>query len=207
MKIAIDKASLAALPRVEYDGNIHVIDAVSDVRAAVEALRKHKIVGFDTETRPSFRKGKTNKVALIQVATPHECFLFRTNVIGIPERLAQYLADADCLKIGLSLHDDFNMLDRRAKGDHNGFIDLQHIVGDYCICDISLQKVYAIIFGGRISKAQRLTNWEAETLTPAQMTYAAIDAWACLEIYNYLMAGKFNPETSPYIVKDENDQI
>ena len=84
--------------------------------------------------------------------------------------------------------------------DPQGFIDLQEYVKYFHISDISLQKIYAIIFGERISKTQRLTNWEAPTLTEAQQTYAAIDAWACLRLYRRLRSGNFHPDESPYIV-------
>lgn len=203
MKISIPKNIISELPQVTFDGNIYIIDSMSKMSMAVNALRKEKLVGFDSETRPAFFKGKTNQVALLQISSLEDCFLFRTNKIGIPEKLKQLIEDESIKKIGLSLNNDFNAMGRFADITPRGFIDIQSLVKEYDIVDQSLQRIYAILFGKKISKSQRLSNWEAPTLTPAQQQYAAIDAHACLEIYNYLESGKFNPELSPYIVNEE----
>lgn len=205
-KISIDKSVVSEMPRVTFGGDVYVIDTMLKVNAAVAILRKSPIVGFDSETRPAFRKGQSHKVALLQLSTHDECFLFRTNKIGVPLSLADYLADSRCLKIGLSLHDDFNQLHKISSLMPAGFVDLQSIVGDYHIADISLQKIYAILFQQKISKGQRLTNWEADTLTDAQQQYAAIDAWACIRIYEYLKSGNYKPEESPYIAPSEDEK-
>ena len=191
-----------------FPGDIYNIDSIYHVHEAVNVLKHYDLVGFDTETRPSFRKGVVHKTALIQISTPEECFLFRTCKIGIPQVLADYLADSQYKKVGLSLHDDFKIMSKFGTcGEPSGFIDLQDVVGDYCITDISLQKIYAILFGAKIAKGQQLTNWEAPELTPAQQNYGAVDAWACLKIYNYLTQGHFNPNLSPYILnEDDNEQ-
>ena len=145
-------------------------------------------MGVDTETRPSFKKGKVNSVALLQVATSDTCFLFRLNRIGIPDFLEEFLQN-DVLKIGLSLRDDFfNMLRRANNKDPRvgNWIELQDYVSRFGIQEKSLQKIYAILFGEKISKSQRLSNWEADVLTEAQQQYAATDAWATLRIYQRL---------------------
>ncbi|WP_373775940.1 3'-5' exonuclease, partial [Porphyromonas loveana] len=126
-------------------------------------------------------------VALMQIATETDCFLFRLNIINIPDELQQLLENPDTLKVGLSLHDDVTVIRRRRPLEPAGFVELQRLCPAYGIRDSSLQKVYAIIFGKRISKSQRLTNWEARKLTDAQQGYAALDAWACLRIFNHLM--------------------
>ena len=203
MKISIPKNIISELTQVTFDGNIYVIDSMSKMSMAVNALRKEKLVGFDSETRPAFFKGKTNQVALLQISSLEDCFLFRTNKIGIPEKLKQFIEDDSIKKIGLSLNNDFNAMGRFADITPRGFIDIQSLVKEYDIVDQSLQRIYAILFGKKISKSQRLSNWEAPTLTPAQQQYAAIDAHACLEIYNYLKSGQFAPELSPYIVNEE----
>ena len=102
--------------------------------------------------------------------------------------------------------DDFLALKRIRDIEPQGFIDLQDLVKEYSIVDISLQKVYAIIFGEKIAKSQRLTNWEAPTLTEGQIRYAAIDAWACTNAYHYLLQGNFHPEESPYILSEEEEE-
>ena len=186
------------MPLVTFPGQIHVIDAVSRVKSAVNALRTSPIVGFDTETRPCFRRGDRHNVALLQLSTETDAFLFRVNKTGIPTSLKEFLEDQDCIKIGLSTTDDFHQLTRICDIQPAGFIELQQLVKQYDIVDMGLQKIYAILFQKKISKGQQLTNWEAVQLTEAQQRYAAIDAWACLRIYNYLQTGAFIPEESPY---------
>ena len=197
----IDKISneqTALLPAVEFRGEIRIVEHERDIAAACKTLAEQPVIGFDTETRPSFRKGQIHKVALMQISTADRCFLFRLNKIGICAELKEFLENPDILKIGLSVHDDFNVLRRSGEINRQGFVELQNMVHRYDITDISLQKIYAIIFGERISKSQRLTNWEAAELSPAQQAYAALDAWACLKIYNYLKDGRFDPLSSPY---------
>ena len=183
----ITKAEIATMPKVLFEGRIFVIYTEADADKAVEYLKTQQIVGVDTETRPSFKRGTTHKVALLQIATADTCFLFRLNRIGMPASLQDFLM-SDTLKIGLSLKDDFMMLRRRkdVHAEEGNWIELQDYVGRFGIEDRSLQKIFANLFGQKISKSQRLSNWEAETLTESQMKYAATDAWACVEIYRCL---------------------
>lgn len=199
-KIAIQKEQINSLPIVSFDGQIVVIDSMSRVNAAIATLRKFPLAGFDTETKPSFRKGVLHKMALMQISTRDICFLFRLNKIGLPLKLKEYLEDDTCHKVGLSLHDDWNVLHRQHDVHPQGFTDVQDLVGKYNIADNSLQKIYAILFGQKISKSQQLSNWEADTLSLSQQRYAATDAWACINIYDRLTDGSFNPSTSPYKV-------
>ncbi len=178
-----DKALLASLPRVLFDGRIEVIVSERDAERAVKFLMKQPILGFDTETRPSFSRGKMNKVALLQVSTNDVCFLFRLNRIDIPQCLVRLLEDKKITKVGLSWHDDLRALNGRKSFRAGTFVELQDMAGQMGIVDISLQKLYANIFGQKISKGQRLTNWEADDLTEAQKKYAATDAWACIRLY------------------------
>lgn len=196
--IAITKEQLSKLPPVEFAGAITVVSEPEDVAAAVEFLRSQDVVGFDTETKPNFKKGMTNKVSLIQVSTEDHSYLFRLNKIGFTPELKEFMECDDVVKVGLSLKDDFHVLHRIAEFEPRNFIDLQEVVKRFSISDLSLQKIYAILFGHRIYKSQRLTNWEASTLTPSQMVYASIDAWACLRIYRLLHSRTFIPEESPY---------
>lgn len=177
---------MAKLPIEKFDGKIMVIDHPDKVQDALSYLSSQPALGFDTETKPAFKRGQDHKVALLQLATEETCFLFRLNQIGYPEGLEAIMSDPGIRKIGLSLRDDFSAILRRSARKPENFIDLQLFVDKYGIDDNSLQKIYAILFGRKISKHQRLTNWEAPELTPAQQSYAAIDAWACLRIYNHL---------------------
>ena len=202
--LSIPKAELAELPVVTFAGGITVVDTMEKARIALRALRRHKLVGFDTETRPSFQKRRLHKVALMQLSTNDHCYLFRLNKLGIFEGLKKFIEDPAVIKVGLSVHDDFSVMRRSCQElDPQGFVELQTYIKEFHIGDISLQKMYAIVFGQRISKTQRLTNWEADTLTDGQQAYAALDAWACLNLYRHLRDGKFDPSTSPYIVVPE----
>ena len=175
------------MPKVLFPGRIFVVYTESDAEKAVAYLKAQRIVGVDTETRPSFKRGTTHKVALLQISTQDTCFLFRLNRIGMPDSLQEFLM-SDTLKIGLSLKDDFNSLRKRQDmhPDRGNWIELQEYVGKFGIEDRSLQKIYANLFGEKISKNQRLSNWEADVLSEGQKLYAATDAWACVEIYNCL---------------------
>lgn len=181
------------MPGVSFPSRIVVVNTPEEAAAAVAELAEAGTVGFDTETRPSFRKGEHHKAALIQVSTADTCYLFRINRFGLTPEVINMLENRAIVKVGLSLHDDFTVMHRQSGFNPGGFIDLQKFVRPYGIADSSLQKIYAIIFGERISKSQRLTNWEAPELTLPQQQYAAIDAWACLRIYNTLTGGNFDP--------------
>lgn len=183
----ISKQQVAEMLKENFPGRIFVVYTEADARKAVKYLNTHSIVGVDTETRPSFRRGKMHNVALLQISTHDTCFLFRLNHLGLPDFLDEFLRN-NVLKVGLSLRDDFAMLRKRNQGDlrEGNWVELQDYVPRFGIEEKSLQKIYALLFGKKISKAQRLSNWEAEVLTEAQQLYAATDAWACVEIYNYL---------------------
>lgn len=182
----IAKADVAQMPAALFQGRIIVIHAEADVKKAVDYLKSFPIVGIDTETRPSFAKGRTYDVSLLQISTEDTCFLFRLNYIGMPQALIDLLQDARQLKVGLSLKDDIHNLNRKHSFEPQGFLDLQQYVKTLGIEAQSLQKIYALLFGEKISKSQRLTNWEADVLTDRQKGYAATDAWACIRIYKYL---------------------
>lgn len=182
----IEKSEVAGMPTAAFSGRIITIDTITDADKAVKALSSEKLLGIDTETRPSFRKGLQYEVSLIQLSTADTCFLIRLNRTGMPNSLVSLLENKDIIKVGLSLHDDYQSLCRRRKFKAGGFLDLQQHVTKYGIEEKSLQKIFAIVFGQRISKSQQLTNWENDVLTDKQKLYAATDAWACLEIYNKL---------------------
>lgn len=186
MVSTISKEELSVYPQEVFPGRIIVIQSESEAQKAISYLEKFDAIGFDTETRPAFRKGVSNKIALMQLSTEDTCFLFRLNIIGLPDCLTGILANPGIKKIGLSLKDDFAAIRKRNPSVLLSFIELQSYVKFYGIEDNGLQRIYGILFGKRISKGQRLSNWEADTLSDAQKMYAAIDAWACLRIFNEL---------------------
>lgn len=182
-----DKSVINALPLVSFPGKITVVVGEYEAERAVDYLLSCDILGVDTETRPAFRRGQNHKVALLQVATRDQCFLFRLNHIGLPPSLVRLLSNKTVPMIGLSWHDDLMSLHRREPFEAGWFIDIQDIIGNLGIEDKSLQKIYANLFGEKISKRQRLTNWEADVLSDKQKEYAAIDAWACINLYDEIM--------------------
>ena len=185
-----DKQLLQDLPRALFPGHIEVIVSENEADKAVNFLMSQSLLGFDTETKPSFKPGKQYQVSLLQVCSGGFCFLFRLNHIGLPQCLIKLLEDKRITKVGLSWHDDLRALNQRAKFRAGTFIDLQDIAKEMGIVDISLQKLYANIFGEKISKGQQLSNWEADILTEPQKLYAATDAWACIQLYKEMMRMK-----------------
>lgn len=182
----ITKEEVNELPNVLFNGRIIVIQTLEEADKAAKYLSKYTTIGFDTETRPSFKKGSHYKVCLLQLSTEDTCFLFRLNIIGLPLSIVKVLETSRIKKIGLAIRDDFKALNHWHTFTPKGQIELQTFVKDYNIQDNSLQKIFAILFHQKISKSQRLTNWEADVLTDAQKQYAATDAWACLRIYEAL---------------------
>ncbi len=199
-----DKSKISSLPKAEFPGRIHVIVSRSQAEKAVDYLLSQPILGFDTETRPSFSRGTSFKVGLLQVSTYDTCFLFRLNMIGLTPGVIKLLEDVKIPKIGLSWHDDMNGLHKLGNFETGHFIDIQDHVKEIGIEDLSLQKLYANFFGQQISKAQRLTNWERDVLTDKQKIYAATDAWACIQIYEELLRLK---QTGDYeLIKTEEHE-
>ena len=179
----IDKAVIPTLPVAFFEGEVIVVDRPEMVAEAAAYLRQHNVLGVDTEARPSFKRGVHYPTALVQISTLQRCYLFRLTHVGMPVEIAQIFADPYICKVGLAFKDDINGLRRRRDFKPANCIDLQAIVCKYGIMDLGLQKIFAIIFGKKISKAQQLTNWENSHLTPEQARYASTDAWATLSIY------------------------
>jgi ribonuclease D len=179
----IDKAVIPTLPVAFFEGEVIVVDRPEMVAEAASYLRQHNVLGVDTEARPSFKRGVHYPTALVQISTLQRCYLFRLTHVGMPVEIAQIFADPNICKVGLAFKDDINGLRRRRDFKPANCIDLQAIVCKYGIMDLGLQKIFAIIFGKKISKAQQLTNWENSHLTPEQARYASTDAWATLSIY------------------------
>jgi ribonuclease D len=169
-----------------FKGEIIIVDNLITFDKVIPGLMKERVLGFDTETRPSFKKGHKNKVSLIQLAARNKAYLFRINRIGIPPELAGILANPEVIKAGVAVHDDIRFLKTIRRFNPAGFIDLQNFVRDFGIQSSGLKKLTAIVLGFRISKRQQVTDWEAEELSEPQQVYAATDAWVCYEIYNKL---------------------
>ena len=210
-KISISPEEIEALPLGTFPGKIQVIDNCGfKFMKAVNYLKQQKILGFDTETRPCFEHRQPhNGVALLQLSGADRAYLFRIQKTGLKKGLREVLADPDIIKVGAASHDDVRSLQRVSHFEEKGFVDLQKIVPEYHFTCLGLQRIYAILFNERISKSQQLSNWEADTLSDAQQTYAAIDAWACVKIYNRLMSPEFNVEdlTKYIVINQEDDEV
>ena len=180
----VDKAMVSELKRVEFFGKIMVVNTPEEAERVVDDLLSQPILGFDTETRPAFVRGRHYVCSLLQVATHTDCFLFRLNYIGLCPAVVRLLGDETVTKVGLAWNNDLLSLRELGKFKQGHFIDLQQMVRELGIEDQSLVKIYANLFGERISKTERLSNWERTELKMSQMVYAAIDAWACVRIYN-----------------------
>ena len=180
----VDKAMISQLKRVEFYGKIYVVTSPVEAEHVVDYLLSQPILGFDTETRPAFEKGKRYQCSLLQVSTRTDCFLFRLNKTGLCPAVVRLLGDEQVTKVGLAWNNDMLSLRQLGSFKPGRFIDLQDMVRELGVEDQSLVKIYANLFGERISKAERLSNWERSELTDKQMEYAAIDAWACVRIYN-----------------------
>ena len=186
----IDKISneqTALLPAIEFRGEIRIVENERDIAAACKYLAEQPVIGFDTETRPSFRPGVMFRVSLLQLSSPEVCYLFRLNRIPLDKAILQLFENKRLLKVGADVAGDLRSLRQIRHFRDAGFIDLQAIAPEWGIAEKSLRKLSAIVLGQRVSKAQRLSNWEAATLTDKQQLYAATDAWVCTRIYDRLL--------------------
>lgn len=190
----ISKELVNLMPISRFEGETVIVDHADQVAPAIEYLSSCSVLGIDTEARPSFTRGIHYPTSLVQVASDERCYLFRLNKIGLPESLAELFSNKRICKVGLAFRDDLNGLRRLHDFKPQNCVDLQSLVPKYGILEMGLQRIYAIIFGKKISKSQQLTNWEAETLTPEQAGYAATDAWATLRIYEALQNAKMLPK-------------
>jgi len=194
-KITITPEEIEKLELASFPGQIHVISHPGlEFSRAIAYLKKQKVIGFDTETKPVFSPGQHhNGVALLQLSGPDKAYLFRIQKLGMRARICSILANPNILKVGAAALDDVRGLQRYRSFEPRGFVDLQKIVWEWGIRDKSVKKMSANILGVRISKSQQLSNWEAETLNDHQQKYAATDAWICREMYMKLLESDKHP--------------
>ena len=192
---SITPQELEKLEYVSCPGKIIVIDSVgAEFNRAIAYLRAQKVIGFDTETRPTFTPSQPRySVSLLQLSGPDRAYLFRINKIGMHRRLCNLMANEKVIKVGAAIHDDIRGLQKHNDFRPASFVDLQKIVWEWGIRDKAVKKMAAIILGIRISKTQQLSNWEAENLSESKCKYAATDAWVCREMYLKLIKSEKNP--------------
>lgn len=184
----IAREEIAELPPIGFGGEIIVVEGEQQLAEACGYLRKQRLIGFDTETRPSFKAGVIHRTALLQLSTHERCYLIRLCKLSLDKSITKILENKDIIKVGADVLHDLQGLQKLRRFRHDGFIDIQSIAPEWGIGEKSLRKLAAIVLGSKVSKAQRLTNWEAAELTAAQKMYAATDAWVCIEIFNRLNA-------------------
>ncbi len=197
-RISISPEEIEKLEPASFPGKIKVVDSLGlEFLKAVRYLKRQKVLGFDTESRPCFSPGQPHYgVSLLQLSGQEKAYLFRIKLIGdIPKQLRAILSDENIIKVGAAVNDDVRGLEKHHDFQPKAFVDLQKMVWEYGIKDKSVKKMAAIILGIRISKTQQLSNWEAEILSDAQCAYAATDAWVCREMYMKLLASEKNPLT------------
>ncbi len=190
----ISKEIINDFPQIQFEGKIHLIDSPEKLPMALTRLSQESVLGFDTETRPSFKKGTRYSVSLLQLATVEEAFLFRLNRIHLPEKLKKIMAGKSVVKLGVAVHDDIEALQKLSSFEAAGFVDFAYISKKMELKNSGLRSLAGIFLGARISKSTRLSNWENDELTEAQMIYAATDAWVCLKMYMKLLDSGLLPE-------------
>jgi ribonuclease D len=182
----IGKEEINKLDIHQFEGKINIVDSNEEFATAMSEIGKYDVLGFDTETKPAFKKGEKHMIALVQISNTHQSWLFRINKIGFPQKLQELFEDENILKVGLGLTDDMSRLRALRSFKPAGFLDLQKYVEAFSIESKSLKKIVAIVLGYKISKSQQMSNWESPDLSEGQQRYAATDAWVCLEVYNKL---------------------
>jgi len=183
MHTSISKEEIEELPLGKFTGEITIVDNPEDLQIVADELKDEKVIGFDTETKPAFKKGQRNEVALLQLSTVDKAYLIRLNKTGLTNEILNIFTNPEVKKVGVGIRDDIKALQRLKPFNHAGFIELQDFAKVAGLESFSLKKLAALVMNIRVSKRQRLSNWEAENFTESQANYAATDAWAALQIY------------------------
>ncbi|MBS1950012.1 MAG: 3'-5' exonuclease domain protein [Cytophagales bacterium] len=185
-KISITAEEINVLPLRAFEGDIILIDQPKEISKAFEFINEQPLVGFDTETKPVFVRGHQNKVALMQIALPEKVYLIRLNKVGITTEIIHFLENTNILKAGIALRDDIKALQRLKKFEPQGIVELAQLAKSSGLREEGVKKLTGLLLGFRISKVAQTSNWEASLLNEKQLSYAATDAWVCLEIYKSL---------------------
>lgn len=183
MNYNISKADINLLPLKSFEGKITIVSSDKDAVRALKYLEKESYIGFDSESKPAFKKGEINPIALIQLAGKNEVFIFRILETGVFPQLKKILEDSDIMKISQSADFELKKLKREKDIDCRNFIDLEKIAKKINSSQHSLRGLVAIFLNFRISKTSQQSNWERKILTAKQILYAATDAWVTREVF------------------------
>lgn len=185
-KVTITHEEINELPLGAFEGNVVVVVDAHHLNKTFAEINHHKTVGFDTETKPVFVRGHQNKVALMQIALPDKVFLIRINHTGLQPEIIHFLENENIVKAGVALRDDIKALQRLKKFEPQGVIELADLAKKAGLEIEGVKKLTGLLLGFRISKSAQTSNWEAADLNEKQISYAATDAWVCLEIFKKL---------------------
>ena len=185
-RITITNEEINALPLGAFEGPVNIIDQADQLEEALAEIRKHSVVGFDTETKPVFVSGQFNHVSLVQIALPKKVFLVRLKSVGMAPQIIHFFENEKILKAGVALRDDIKALQKLKHFKADGFFELAELAKQSGLQVESVKKLTALLLGFRISKSAQTSNWEAASFNEKQISYAATDAWVCLNIYNKL---------------------
>jgi ribonuclease D len=185
-KTSISDEEMHALPLKAFEGKIEVISDEAALADALEEISSHRYVGFDTETKPVFVRGHYNKVAILQLALPEKVFIIRLRATGLTDEIVHFLQNENIHKAGVAIRDDIKALQHLKKFKPGGFVELATLSKEAGLQVESVKKLTALLLGFRISKSAQTSNWDADHLNEKQISYAATDAWVCLNIYNVL---------------------
>lgn len=184
----MSKEEINLLPVRSWEGAVHLVRSLEQAEAAIERLAGEKLLGFDTETRPAFRKGQKFRPSLLQLAAATEVFLFQLQHIGLPEGVMAILGDSTIIKTGVALAQDLSSLQGLRSFTPRGFVDLGPMARQRGFRNQGLRGLAAAVCGFRITKSARTTNWANDILTAQQIRYAATDAWVGRELHQRLAA-------------------
>jgi ribonuclease D len=179
----ISKEEISSLPVRRYEGKVSLVETLRELEEARADIRQERVVGLDTETRPSFKKGEVHLPCLVQAATAQAVYLFQLSRLDVFPTLVELLAKPDVVKTGVGLAHDLRQLKLVFPFAVENVIDLGVIARRRGLGQTGVRNLAGMLLGFRIPKGNRTSNWAAPRLSPAQITYAATDAWACRELY------------------------
>jgi ribonuclease D len=179
----ISHEEVGNLPVRRYEGPVHIVAAPAELHSAMRDIRKAGVVGFDTETRPAFKRGERYLPSLVQFATADAVYLLQVQQHDYADAMREIFSSEKITKAGVSVLDDLRNLKKLFEFEERAVVDLGKVASHHGLKQTGVRNLAGIFLGIRLTKGTKTTNWAAPRLTPQQITYAATDAWACRELY------------------------